>query len=106
MNKPQGLGISKSILLNPGPNYYLEPSDQCFYISLAKEENFNWKDIRSKSNKSKKLELKWFFYINDFNYTSDILDDFCQNLFLPGPELSLRKLVSENNSQKDYNVIF
>ena len=54
INKPQGSGINKSILLNPGPNYYLEPSDQCFYISLGKEENFDWKTIKPKSTKSKK----------------------------------------------------
>ena len=39
---------SKSILLNPGPDYLIEPQDQCFYISQVKEENYNWKIAKSK----------------------------------------------------------
>lgn len=37
------LPSNKNILLNPGPNYEIEAHDTCFYISLVKEENYNWK---------------------------------------------------------------
>lgn len=40
--------FNKHILLNPGPNYEIEPHDTCFYISLVKEENYNWKAARVK----------------------------------------------------------
>lgn len=39
---------TKQILLNPGPNYFIEPQDLCFYISQVKEENYNWKAVKSK----------------------------------------------------------
>jgi len=42
----QGFNSNKSLLLNPGPSYLLEPTDLCFYISLVKEENYNWKEAR------------------------------------------------------------
>lgn len=49
-NKNQNANIfnNKYILLNPGPNYEIEPHDTCFYISLVKEENYNWKAAKSK----------------------------------------------------------
>ncbi len=33
----------RTILLNPGSNYQIESQDLCFYISLLKEENYEWK---------------------------------------------------------------
>ena len=40
--------LNKYILLNPGPNYEIESHDICIYISLVKEENYNWKAARLK----------------------------------------------------------
>ena len=39
---------SKYVLLNPGPNYEIESNDVCLYMSIVKEENFNWKAARTK----------------------------------------------------------
>ena len=39
---------SMNMLLNPGPDYELEAQDTCFYISLVKEENYDWKNCRTK----------------------------------------------------------
>ncbi len=36
------------IVLNPGPNYDLEPNDICLYISLVKEENYDWKEAKAR----------------------------------------------------------
>lgn len=41
--------ISKrTILLNPGSQYQIEAQDLCFYISLVKEENYEWKASKLK----------------------------------------------------------
>ncbi len=40
------------IQLNPGPNYEIEPNDLCFYISLVKEENYDWKEARNRLSNS------------------------------------------------------
>jgi len=37
-----------NMLLNPGPDYELEAQDTCFYISLVKEENYDWRNCRTK----------------------------------------------------------
>ena len=62
---------SMNMLLNPGPDYELEAQDTCFYISLVKEENYDWKISRTKICKLIlhfivffKLELKTFFFVN------------------------------------------
>ncbi len=39
---------NKNILLNPGPDYLIQPQDICFYISIVKEENYNWKAAKLK----------------------------------------------------------
>jgi hypothetical protein len=59
---------SMNMLLNPGPDYELEAQDTCFYISLVKEENYDWKISRTKICKFIwhffvlfKLKLKTFF---------------------------------------------
>lgn len=41
---------SKSILLNPGAHYEIEAQDICYYISLVKEENYNWKGSKATRN--------------------------------------------------------
>ncbi len=38
--------LTQNILLNPGSNYFIEPNDTCFYISLVKEENYDWKNFK------------------------------------------------------------
>lgn len=39
--------FNRIILLNPGPNYEIEAQDICYYISLVKEENYNWKSSKA-----------------------------------------------------------
>ena len=52
---------SMNMLLNPGPDYELEAQDTCFYISLVKEENYDWKISRTKICK---LILHFLFCLN------------------------------------------
>jgi hypothetical protein len=40
--------VNKYILLNPGPEYEIDGQDLCFYVSLVKEENYIWKEARTK----------------------------------------------------------
>uniref|UniRef100_A0A6Q2XXA6 RCK N-terminal domain-containing protein n=1 Tax=Esox lucius TaxID=8010 RepID=A0A6Q2XXA6_ESOLU len=39
---------SKSILLNPGPQFRMSPSDTCFYINVTKEEESTFKTQRTR----------------------------------------------------------
>jgi hypothetical protein len=39
--------LDYSVILNPGKDYRLQPKDVCLYISLVKEQNFNWKEFRT-----------------------------------------------------------
>ena len=62
---------NKNILLNPGSDYELDEEDQCFYISLVKEENYDWKNSRAKICKflrisSLTLEKKRFYIVTYF----------------------------------------
>ncbi|CAF0855636.1 unnamed protein product, partial [Brachionus calyciflorus] len=87
-NTPANSFLNKYILLNPGPSYEIEPNDICFYISLVKEENYNWKAAR----------LKLF-----------AVEDLCQNLLVTGPDLSMRRKANERaandeNKNGNYNV--
>uniref|UniRef100_A0A674D5L9 Potassium sodium-activated channel subfamily T member 2 n=1 Tax=Salmo trutta TaxID=8032 RepID=A0A674D5L9_SALTR len=40
---------SKSILLNPGPQFRMSPNDSCFYINITKEENTTFKTQRERT---------------------------------------------------------
>ena len=88
-------------MLNPGPSYILEPTDLCLYISLVKEENYNWKEARLSDC------IRTFDFINYQNIKflfqiklKDGIDAFCENLYISGPDLSLRKQALENIYQK------
>ena len=48
MQTPLNNFANKYVVLNPGPGYEIEPQDVCIYISLVKEENYNWKAARTK----------------------------------------------------------
>lgn len=48
LNRNVSQSGNKTILLNPGPDYLIQPQDHCFYISQVKEENYNWKVARTK----------------------------------------------------------
>ena len=39
---------SKSILLNPGPQFRMSPNDTCFYINITKEEYSTFKTQRER----------------------------------------------------------
>jgi hypothetical protein len=40
--------FNRYIIINPGPDYKILSQDLCFYISLVKEENYDWKLAKSK----------------------------------------------------------
>ena len=40
--------FNRTIMINPGPDYKIQSQDLCFYISLVKEENYDWKTAKSK----------------------------------------------------------
>jgi hypothetical protein len=37
--------IETNVLINPGRDYELKPNDVCLYISLTKEQNFDFKKV-------------------------------------------------------------
>jgi hypothetical protein len=39
--------INRNILINPGPDYIIDSDDECFYMSLIKEENYTMKISRT-----------------------------------------------------------
>jgi hypothetical protein len=47
--------LGSSMILNPGIEYLLQSDDVCIYISLVKEQNFDWKNMKSVISKKKKL---------------------------------------------------
>ncbi len=76
---PNGLNIARfdlnnmskrTILLNPGSTYQIESQDLCLYISLLKEENYDWKTSRSSSRVSNALALA-FSLISCFAVAQD-----------------------------------
>lgn len=40
--------FNRFIMINPGPDYKIMSQDLCFYISLVKEENYDWKQAKAK----------------------------------------------------------
>lgn len=55
--------INRCILLNPEPFYEIEAGDICYYISLVKEENYNWKGKQAKSCIFNKTILNEKYYL-------------------------------------------
>ncbi|CAB1317829.1 unnamed protein product [Coregonus sp. 'balchen'] len=48
---------SKSILLNPGPQFRMSPNDSCFYINITKEENTTFKTQRERRGSRPRLPV-------------------------------------------------
>lgn len=36
-----------NVIINPGSRYFIQPDDICIYISLVKEENYDWKNAKT-----------------------------------------------------------
>lgn len=67
-----GSDDTRTIVINPGNEYCLQTDDICFYISLTKEERYEWKNLKPKKNQ----------VISALN-----------DLIIHGPELSSRRIV-------------
>jgi hypothetical protein len=45
------LNLDYDVIINPGRDYKLRAQDVCLYISLVKEKDFHWKDLRRVTGK-------------------------------------------------------
>ncbi|CAF1476005.1 unnamed protein product, partial [Didymodactylos carnosus] len=66
-----------TIMLNPGSDYILKETDTCFYMSIIKEENFDWSNMTTKKT-----------------FALPTVEELCNSLRPNGPELALRRLAT------------
>ncbi len=87
------------IVLNPGPNYDLVPDDICLYISLVKEENYDWIEAKARLCINTNFEFNLKLLISFFS--KDAVEELYHNEFCIGPDLNLRKIA---NAQKYLSI--